>query len=106
MKKDIKYALKNLDFENDLLDCYSAFNGFAIYRTEKFKNIRYDGIYSNIKQFISENDKQQTLKYINDRLPVNVEINEDCFELCEHLYYHLSAITYNNCRIRISKYCL
>jgi hypothetical protein len=106
MKKDIKKSLKNLESEIDLLDCYSAFNGFAIYRTEKFKNIKYDGIYSNIKQFISENDKQHTLEYIQNRIPINIKINENCFELCEHLYYHLSAIKFNNCRIRISKYCL
>jgi len=35
---------------------------------------------------------------------VNLEINENNVESCEHLFYHLSAIKENNCRIRISKF--
>ena len=34
----------------------------------------------------------------------DVEINENKVESCEHLFYHLSAIKENNCRIRISKF--
>ena len=30
--------------DGELLNCYSAFNGFAIYKTQRFKDTRYDGI--------------------------------------------------------------
>ena len=39
MKKDITNKLRNMDTEtDDLFPCYSAFNGFAIYRSDIFKN--------------------------------------------------------------------
>ena len=36
-----KWRLNNLD-KNELLECYSAFNGFAIYRKDKFINCDYN----------------------------------------------------------------
>ena len=36
----------------------------------------------------------------------SLNISNDNYEACEHLYYHLTAIRDNNSRIRISKECL
>lgn len=95
--------------DDELFVCKSAFNGFAIYRTPVFHNIRYDGEYYNIKPFLSDEDRLKTIDFILDRLPDlrgNIEINDNNIELCEHLHFHLSAIQKYNARIRISKFCI
>lgn len=101
-KNDISEKLKNLENENDF-ECVSAFNGFAIYRTNKFKNIFYDGTYKNMKPLISDLERHETLEYLKEQLNIDLKINDSCVECCEHLYYHLSAIKNNNCVIKISK---
>jgi|Laugresbdmm110sn_2_1035109.scaffolds.fasta_scaffold03824_4 hypothetical protein len=81
--------------KNSLIPCWSAFNGFAIYRTEKFLNCFYDGRFRHDyipKKLIVEN--------INYAGPIDnsVQKNEDC----EHRHFHFQAILQNNARIRIS----
>ena len=50
MKKDITNKLNNLKkTSQNSIQCLSAFNGFSIYKTQKFKGILYDGLYKNIK---------------------------------------------------------
>lgn len=89
---NVNESLKNLK-ENELLECASAFNGFAIYKSEKFIDCNYDG----------------TLR--NDLLPFNSILNINrltglhyklCIDDCEHRAFHLEAINKNNARIRIS----
>ena len=76
-----------------LLKCASAFNGFAIYRTNKFLNCAYDG------------------KFRIDLLPINylkknIQVcKSEIFlgpEDCEHRSFHMQAIQQNGARIRIS----
>jgi hypothetical protein len=100
LKKDITTKLAEVD---DLFPCYSAFNGFAIYRTERFKGIQYEGCYSSILDLITDEEREKTLHLYRDklRLPALI-INENVVEHCEHLYYHLSS----KARIRISKHYL
>jgi hypothetical protein len=89
---NVDESLKKLK-ENELLKCASAFNGFSIYKTEKFIDCNYDG----------------TLR--NDLLPINSIIKiigtsglkyKKRYDDCEHRAFHLEAINKNNARIRIS----
>jgi hypothetical protein len=84
-------SLKNLK-KDELLKCASAFNGFSVYRTNKFIDCNYDG------------------KLRNDLLPFHSILNmnrtginyKHCVDDCEHRAFHLEAINKNNARIRIS----
>ena len=75
-----------------LISCYSAFNGFAIYKTEIFMNCEYDGKltidYLPIKDIIK---KFGPISY-------KVYPHEDC----EHRRFHYEAIQLHGARIRIS----
>jgi hypothetical protein len=103
----IFYKLQNMD-KSKLLDCYSAFNGFSIYRRHKFKDCVYDWQIKNTfnkisKDLISKNEKALGIKMSFDHI---------CHQLvnpqtdCEHRHYHLEAIMKNNAKIRISPLCL
>tara|TARA_B110000971_G_scaffold69922_1_gene71658 strand:- start:7748 stop:9916 length:2169 start_codon:yes stop_codon:yes gene_type:complete len=111
MRNDITKKLKDLD-EGELFTCYSAFNGFGIYRTNVFKDIHYEGIYKNFKQMIPNGKRKKTLKFFkkftkNKKLEiVDGCVNPGFGTHCEHLYYHLSAIQQKDAKIRITKECL
>lgn len=96
IKKDITFKLENCD---ELFPCQSAFNGFAIYRTKIFHNIRYQGEYIQLKPLITDEERKNTLLALSTL--GNIQIDEIFFQSCEHLYYHLSV---PNARIYISKY--
>jgi len=92
----ITNKLKRLP-NNSLLKCASAFNGFAIYRINKFLNCKYDGRprFDLIpKNLLLETIRQNKSRITNKRC----SMNEDC----EHRSFHLEAIKKNNARIRIS----
>lgn len=90
-------SLKN----NELLPCFSAFNGFAIYKTHVFKDCNYDG---NIRlDLIPFEYLKETMEYNNSEIVFNEDIwlnskKEDC----EHRSFHFEAIQKNNARIFIS----
>jgi hypothetical protein len=100
IQKDISERLDSLG-NDELFVCDSAFNGFSIYRTPVFKYIIYDGIYENCKHLLSEQDRSNTLHYLRGYID-NIEI-ADRYEICEHVFFHMSAARYNGARIRISK---
>jgi hypothetical protein len=75
--------LKNTS-KSRLIECQSAFNGFAIYRREKFVGCSY-------KWNISESNK-----YVP--APPDTHKQEDC----EHRPFHMEAIEKHGARIRIS----
>jgi hypothetical protein len=87
--------------ENDLLACFSAFNGFCIYKTSIFKDCIYDG---NICLDLIPK------KYLNETIKKNnseIIYNEECWlspknEDCEHRSFHFYAIIKKNARIFIS----
>lgn len=84
--------------------CMSAFNGFAIYKTEKFKDIRYDGTYNNMKSLITDAERENTIEILKNNYNVRrVSINPHKRDCCEHIFYHLSAANKNKCIIKISK---
>jgi hypothetical protein len=102
MKEDV---MKRLEECNEWIPCESAFNGFAMYITKRFKGIRYDGTYRAIQPMITNVERQNTLVALSP-LNLPLELDEQFPQSCEHLYYHLSAIQKKGVRIFISKYML
>jgi hypothetical protein len=98
-----EYIMKKLNdlHEGELLQCISSFNGFSIYRTEKFLNSYYDGrlrldiIPAN---FIK---KHAIVASSNIMLHDYGNVNGK-YEDCEHRTFHALAITKMNAKIRIS----
>lgn len=93
MSKYIINILNNAK-KDDLIECASAFNGFAIYRTDKFLNCYYYGRL-NLSLLPKGLIKQ------------NIDLFKGKFDFskvedCEHRYFHLLAINKNQARIRIS----
>jgi hypothetical protein len=96
----INDKLKSLN-DNELLPCFSAFNGFAIYKTQVFKDCIYDG---NIRLDLIP------LEYLKENIQHNkseIVMNEHNWlnskkEDCEHRSFHFAAIKKNNARIFIS----
>ena len=74
----------------ELVDCQSAFNGFAIYRKESIKNCRYNWTVGSsmiyMKKFVA-----------------GISLNS---QDCEHRSFHMTMIDKNNARIRISPECI
>jgi hypothetical protein len=89
----IENLLKNAN-KDDLIQCASAFNGFAIYRTNKFLNCHY---YGGVN--LSLIPKPLIIKNISI---LGQKYNNDLIEDCEHRNFHLMAINKNNAKIRIS----
>lgn len=89
----ITNLLKNAN-KDDLIQCASAFCGFAIYRTNKFLNCYYNG-----KLDLSLFPKNVIKKNIN-LFEGNFDYNK--VEDCEHRSFHLMAINKNQAKIRIS----
>jgi hypothetical protein len=94
MRKDIRSKLKRFE----LFPCYSAFNGFAIYRTSVFKPFTYSGHYEDVKKIITDEERLITLNKLQKELDPNIFIQENYPQCCEHIYYHMSS----KARIRIS----
>jgi len=84
--------------KNGLIKCLSAFNGFAIYRKQKFNNCHYDGNFrlDYIPAFLIRENK---------RFAGKIDISKNK-EDCEHRFFHISAVLKNKARIRISPNCL
>lgn len=93
----ITNIIKQTPFDK-LIPCFSAFNGFSIYKTKKFLNCSYSGNYS--LDYISKHHIQRNILYTG--IPRFKNMKEDC----EHRRFHFQAIKENNARIRISPQCL
>jgi hypothetical protein len=87
--------------KNGLLRCASAFNGFAIYRTNKFLNCIYDG---KPRFDLMPKNALKLCSHINGNIIINTDLGSEksLLEDCEHRSFHLEAIKKNNARIRIS----
>jgi len=88
MQEYIQSLLSKVE-KNGLLKCASAFNGFAIYRTNMFINCNYNGYPRN----------DLIKKIYNIGYPIKKFIQT---EDCEHRAFHFEAINNNGSRIRIS----
>jgi hypothetical protein len=93
MSDHIKNLLKNTN-KDDLLHCASAFNGFAIYRTNKFINCCYSGLIN--LSLLPQHLIKQNISLFKGKFDYNK------VEDCEHRYFHLMAINKNQARIRIT----
>lgn len=100
MRDYIKTKLDNIP-KGELLECLSAFNGFAIYRKDMFDNVEYEwNIHKNI-EIIPRDLVVKNINIVNDRI-----IQNNTEEDCEHRYFHIRATQLNGARIRISPECL
>ena len=100
MEDYINNLLKRLP-KDGYLRCLSSFNGFSIYRTNKFLNTYYDGrIRLDLlpKHFIEENSRVTRSKVVYKKFD-NVDGR---YEDCEHRPFHLQAIINSDARIMIS----
>lgn len=101
MHKFITQQLNNNMDKNKLLPCYSAFNGFSIYKTNIFKDSYYCGkICLNIipSKYIEETKKENKSDIVfNDKDWLNSK-----YEDCEHRSFHFYAIHTKKARILIS----
>lgn len=95
IKPDIENKLKELN-EDELFSCFSAFNGFAIYRLEKFINCSYNYSLKENTEYMSEDILEKNKKLFDYNISYNSDVD------CEHRKFHLEAIKKNNARIRIS----
>jgi hypothetical protein len=92
----IHQKLKSLS-PNDLLECISAFNGFAIYRTNKFLNCTYDGTLR--LDLIPKDILSKSIEH-NGFIDSNNNVD------CEHRSFHLQAKFINGAKIMISPFRL
>lgn len=103
----VRSKLAEID-QNSLLECYSAFNGFAIYKIDKFIDCTYDHKHAHYlmnPEWIEENIKSlpnHQIRGLSDGEKADPNINNDC----EHRHFHLQAMKKNNARIRITPLCL
>jgi len=82
------------------VECQSAFNGFAVYRTSKFLNCHYD--WRMPKQYMRLDDlleQQRILWGVGSKSPLDEQTDEPD---CEHRSFHMMATAKNGARIRIS----
>ena len=80
-------------YPDKLIHVYSAFNGFAIYRSKKFLNCKYS---SNI-----ELDLYPEEIIMKQEIITGCEVLDKFEDDCEHRKFHLEAISKNNARIGI-----
>lgn len=113
MHKFITDKLKVVE-PTELVECLSAFNGFAIYRLEKFINCTYEwninkGI--DLIECYSKSLLKKNQNVFNKKISYITKKIEDCvnddsiikkIEDCEHRHFHIEAAKKNNAKIRIS----
>ena len=96
-----KYISDILKSSNNLVECMSAFNGFAIYRTSKFVNCWYDGTLR--LDLLPEKYVALAIDKIKNKFRFNPPGTEQStMEDCEHRSFHIMAINKNEARIRIA----
>ena len=83
----------NKNKPNEFIPVYSAFNGFAIYKTSKFLDCSYSSIIN--LQLFPEDILLHQIKIVNSNI-INYLTND-----CEHRHFHLEAIQKNNAKIKI-----
>ena len=101
MRSEIVNKLKTSTTNS--IQVISAFNGFCIYKTDKFKDVRYEGLYYNLRQLITEYEVVTTIQYLKKygvTIKLDMNPNNEC---CEHLFYNLSAHK-KGCKNKISKF--
>jgi hypothetical protein len=80
--------------DKEFIECQSAFGGFGIYKTEKFKNCFYSSLI-DLSLFNINN-----IQNVYNNYKINYIINSEIYD-CEHRYFHLNAIKNNSARLMI-----
>ena len=101
MRNYVKEKLSTIE-KTDLLECSSAFNGFALYRIDKFNNCEYSCDHSYNMDFLNKNMGNNWLENNIVALDNKYKLRFDEKQDCEHRMFHLEAIYKNNAQIRIS----
>lgn len=97
------------------IEVLSAFNGFCIYKTDRFKGFEYNGTIENVYPLFTDDDRLKTeveLKTHN----LNIKCQKKSYfdtsgsvikpeECCEHIYYHVTAHQAGR-KIKISKHMI
>jgi hypothetical protein len=96
-QKNIAKIIKQTP-KNKLIKCLSAFNGFAVYKTEKFIDCYYDGTFR--LDYIPQHFLIENIKAAG-----NID-SQNAKEDCEHRHFHFQAVFKHNAKIRISPHCL
>jgi hypothetical protein len=102
-----KYLDNKLSKTRTLVPCISAFNGFAIYKSVKFKNCHYSGdIRASVKlsralnpRWIEQHKRVCKAKTLEFHDYGNVDGKH---EDCEHRVFHMQGMKKHGARIRIS----
>ena len=101
MKQNIVNKIQNSESNN--IQVISAFNGFGIYKTQRFEGFYYDGLYANFRPLVTNMERMKTIEAFKKlNLNVNLFLTPEC---CEHLFYHLSAVKQGRI-IKISKFII
>jgi hypothetical protein len=103
VKKYIEAIIKNTP-DNELIPCLSAFNGFGLYKTNKFINCSYNGVYNT--DYIPTYYKKEHEKYAGNPISIISDGINTTKEDCEHRYFHITAVLNNKARLCISPKCL
>jgi hypothetical protein len=113
MHRFITNKLKDIK-QTDLIECLSAFNGFAIYKLEKFINCTYEWNINKTIELLecySKSLLKKNQNIFNKKISYITKKIEECekdnsiikkIEDCEHRHFHIEAIKKNNSKIRIS----
>jgi hypothetical protein len=99
--QDYIVGLLNKLKPNELLPCISSFNGFSIYKTDKFLNTYYDG---RVRlDLISEQNMKAHMNVTGSKLKFEkFETLDAKYEDCEHRAFHILATKNSGARIMIS----
>lgn len=92
------YVISKLENKNDneFIPVYSAFNGLAIYKLEKFINCKYNVDFNNNLAYFSKEQISKIEKQFEKNIKYDLRVD------CEHRSFHLEAIDKNNAKIMIS----
>jgi hypothetical protein len=113
--KDIVYKIQSYISEKlynlnryDLLECQSAFNGFAIYKKSKFIDCQYHWRIKNIGNYVTDEEIKKNEIALDNPFTINKSYHSVVHPAtdCEHRHFHMEAIKKYNAKIRISPICL
>jgi hypothetical protein len=94
MRNEFTILLNKYKQSDELMPVYSAFNGFAIYKTNKFLNCNYS---ANIDLSLFPLESIKKEEKLTGESIIFRKTND-----CEHRHFHLEAIKKNSALIRIS----
>jgi hypothetical protein len=103
MREEITRKLAALG-PDELFECDSAFNGFAIYRCSKFVGSNYD--WHLPKAYITKQQLDLNMAAIGFREPLTPYPEISLESDCEHRHFHMRAKRDFGARIFISPMCL